>query len=42
MGSTIRDFLYPEFILFGVDDEKAAKKAQDFYKTICDLSLIHI
>ena len=36
MGSTIRDFLYPEFILFGVDDEKAAKKAQDFYKTICD------
>ena len=36
MGSTIRDFLYPEFILFGVDDEKAASKAQNFYKTICD------
>jgi len=36
MGSTIRDFLYPEFILFGVDDEKAALKAQSFYKTICD------
>ena len=36
MGSTIRDFLYPEFILFGVDDEMAAIKAQKFYKTICD------
>jgi len=36
MGSTIRDFLYPEFILFGVDDENAALKAQNFYKTICD------
>ena len=36
MGSTIRDFLYPEFILFGVDDEQAAIKAQNFYKTICD------
>ena len=36
MGSTIRDFLYPEFILFGVDDENAAVKAQNFYKTICD------
>ena len=36
MGSTIRDFLYPEFILFGVDDEQAALKAQNFYKTICD------
>lgn len=36
MGSTIRDFLQPEFILFGVDDEQAAIKAQNFYKTICD------
>ena len=36
MGSTIRDFLYPEFILFGVDDDQAALKAQNFYKTICD------
>ena len=36
MGSTIRDFLHPEFILFGVDDEQAAIKAQKFYKTICD------
>ena len=36
MGSTIRDFLNPEFILFGVDDDDAANKAQNFYKTICD------
>ena len=36
MGSTIRDFLFPEFILFGVDDDSAAKKAEEFYKTICD------
>ena len=36
MGSTITDFLYPEFILFGEDDSKAAKKAEEFYKTICD------
>ena len=32
MGSTIRDFLHPEFILFGVDDEQAATKAQNFTK----------
>ena len=36
MGSTITDFLHPEFILFGVDNVKAAKKAEEFYKTICD------
>ena len=36
MGSTIRDFLFPEFILFGVDDDFAAKKAEEFYKTICN------
>ena len=35
MGSTIRDFLWPEFILFGVDNDLAAKKAENFYKTIC-------
>ena len=31
MGSTIRDFA-PQFILFGVDDENAAIKAQNFIK----------
>lgn len=34
MGTTIHDFTHPEFVLFGVDDEKAAQKAEEFYKTI--------
>jgi len=34
MGTTIDDFLNSEIILFGVDDEQAAKKAEEFYKTI--------
>lgn len=34
MGTAIKDFLNPEFILFGVVDENAAKIAEDFYKTI--------
>jgi len=36
MGTTVRDFLYPEFILFGVDDEWAAREAEEFYKTVND------
>ena len=34
MGTTMRDFLHPEFILFGQDDDWALKKAKKFYKTI--------
>ncbi len=34
MGTTVEDFLFPEFILFGVDDTWAAKKAEAFYKTV--------
>ena len=34
MGTTMRDFLHPEFVLFGYDDEWALKKAKKFYKTI--------
>ena len=34
MGTTMKDFLYPEFILFGVDDLKAADTAEKFYRTI--------
>ena len=34
MGTTMRDFLKPEFILFGNDDDWALKKAKKFYKTI--------
>lgn len=36
MGTTMRDFLQPEFVLFGVDDEKAAEKAESFYTTLHD------
>jgi len=34
MGTTIDDFLGAEINLFGVDDKKAAEKAEEFYKTI--------
>ena len=30
----MEDFLRPEIILFGVDDDKAAQKAKKFYRTI--------
>ncbi len=34
MGTTLNDFLYPEFILFGVDNLNAAEKAEKFYRTL--------
>lgn len=34
MGTAIKDFLDPEFVLFGVTDEVAAQEAERFYKTI--------
>lgn len=34
MGTTINDFLNPEFVLLGVDDEQAAMRVQEFYSTI--------
>tara|TARA_R110002020_G_scaffold61460_3_gene165337 strand:+ start:22 stop:1260 length:1239 start_codon:yes stop_codon:yes gene_type:complete len=36
MGTTAHDFLNPEFVLFGMDDEDAYKAAKDFYSTIHD------
>jgi len=36
MGTTIKDFLNPEFVLFGVDDEQASKKAEELYRTLHD------
>lgn len=39
MGSTIRDFLHPEFVLFGVDDLKAYGICKNFYKTITSAPL---
>jgi len=34
MGTTMKDFMNPEFVLFGVDDEKAVSKARELYETI--------
>ena len=34
MGTTMRDFLNPEYVLFGVDDDGAAEKAQSLYSSL--------
>ena len=34
MGTAMRDFLNPEFVLFGVWDESAAGKAEELYRSI--------
>lgn len=34
MGTTMRDFLNPEFVLFGVIDNAAAAKVEKLYKTL--------
>lgn len=36
MGTTMRDFLHPEFALLGVRDEGAAKRVEEFYRTVID------
>jgi UDPglucose 6-dehydrogenase len=36
MGTTMRDFLDPEFVLLGVDDKNAAEQVESFYKTMVD------
>lgn len=36
MGTTINDFLSPEFVLLGVDDKQAAERVINFYSTIHD------
>jgi UDPglucose 6-dehydrogenase len=36
MGTTIKDFLNPEFVLFGVDDSDAADYVEKFYSTLHD------
>ena len=36
MGTTINDFINPEFVLFGVDDKDAYEAAKEFYATIHD------
>ncbi len=34
MGTTIDDFVAPEFVLFGVSDQAAADQAERFYRTL--------
>ena len=34
MGTTINDYLNPEFVLFGVDDIEASEKVKEFYTTL--------
>tara|TARA_X000001036_G_scaffold341623_1_gene321051 strand:+ start:1298 stop:2542 length:1245 start_codon:yes stop_codon:yes gene_type:complete len=34
MGTTINDFLNPEFVLMGIDDKDAAENLKSFYKTL--------
>jgi UDPglucose 6-dehydrogenase len=34
MGTTINDFLNPEFVLFGTQDDWVAERVEEFYKTI--------
>ena len=36
MGTTMRDFLHPEFVLLGADDDDAAAVTKRFYATIHD------
>jgi UDPglucose 6-dehydrogenase len=36
MGTTIKDFTSPEFVLFGVDNDEAYQKANEFYSTLHD------
>ena len=36
MGTTRNDFENPEFVLFGMDDQKAYEKAKELYSTIHD------
>ena len=36
MGTTIKDFTEPEFVLFGVDDTSAYEVAREFYATLHD------
>jgi UDPglucose 6-dehydrogenase len=39
MGTTIRDFLDPEFVLFGMRDAEASEKAKELYATLHDRPL---
>jgi UDPglucose 6-dehydrogenase len=36
MGTTMRDFLYPEMVLLGTKDKKVARRVEEFYATLVD------
>jgi UDPglucose 6-dehydrogenase len=36
MGTTMGDFLHPEMVLLGVNDESAAMRVEEFYATVVD------
>tara|TARA_R110002020_G_scaffold245223_3_gene458908 strand:- start:21524 stop:22828 length:1305 start_codon:yes stop_codon:yes gene_type:complete len=36
MGTTIKDFMNPEFVLLGVDDPRAADQVEEFYSSLHD------
>jgi UDPglucose 6-dehydrogenase len=42
MGTTMRDFLNPEFVLLGVDEERAAQTVEMFYATITDAPVLRM
>ena len=42
MGTTIKDFLNPEFVLLGVDDLSAAERVENFYATITDAPVLRM
>jgi UDPglucose 6-dehydrogenase len=42
MGTTMRDFLNPEFVLLGVDDNDAAATMESFYATITSAPVCHM
>lgn len=41
MGTTINDFLNPEFVLMGVEEDQPAKQLEEFYKTIHTKPVFH-
>jgi len=42
MGTTMRDFLQPEFVLLGADDSEVADIMRDFYATIHDAPVCQV
>ena len=40
MGTTIRDFMKPEFVLLGCDEMSAAERVKSFYRTLHDRPVV--